>query len=285
MTTLTACAHCGAILDGSSFCAICQKSPLEPVDEVAEPERPAKQPRRSLSTPKAIAGIIAALVLIWAWTRPDGAATVAPRLPTPTTLDPSFASEETAPSVADAPVAVTPTDSLAVGAGTPGDAPAPWDSPPPVAVDHATGRAHVAALLAAVPEPWSIGLRTPTAADQLGLELGTTEATRPFAARTLAHAELGPIGQFWIISAAPDDPAGTAFVEIARSRLDDAVVVETVDGGPGLELVRIDTGRDGVWVARYDVATQVAFFAARDIDPSVLLAFLDDWRLADLPVS
>ena len=78
------CAHCGAIRDDSSFCSICRKSPLEPVEELAsEPATGETQPRPRVTALTATVGLIAVLTLIWAWTRADDTTTFAPTLPTP----------------------------------------------------------------------------------------------------------------------------------------------------------------------------------------------------------
>jgi hypothetical protein len=286
VTTLTACRHCGAILDDSPVCAICRKSPLQPVEEVdLDPGTGPHEPRPRVTAITATAGIIAVLTLIWAWTRSDDSTTVAPKLPTPTTLDPSFLSDGTAPSVADGPPTTAPaTGSSVVGSDT-SNGLAPWETPGLDDVDYGESQTHVAELLDALPGPWSVTEPAAIGTDETWVDLATAEATRPFAARSLAHSTAGPIGQIWIMSADPDDPGGVDFVRRAQTELEGATVVETVDGGPGLELLRIESELLDVWVARYETPTQVIFFVRRGTAPSLLLAFLEDWRLADLQLS
>lgn len=287
------CTHCGAIRDDSPFCAICRKSPLEPVEEVVpEPGNGPGEPAPRVTALTATAGIIAVLALIWAWTRSDDTTTVAPELPTPTTLDPSFRSDGTAPSVADGPATTAPTiGSTASGSDPTEGGLAPWETPSGGdaaaldGADYTASQTHLDTALDALPDPWAVARPAPVDPDERWVDLAATEERRPFAARSLTHATLGPVGQVWIISADPTDPAGVAFVSAAQASMDGAAVVETVGGGPGLELLHLDSDGIDVWVARFDAPTQVTFFVRRGTDPAVLLAFLEDWRSATLAAS
>ena len=172
-------------------------------------------------------------------------------------------------------------------------APSPWEEAPPV--NFVTGRhlspdldftadiARVAEILAAFPAPLQLEpLDGPEIMTFGGpIDIGETEASQPFAARTVSTG-LGRLGEVWVIASSGSED-GNAYLAAARSRWDPARAIDQYAPEPGLRMWKLgEDDRTQIWVTDLEDMSIVVLQAPVRVEPETLRAIIVEWR-ADLP--
>lgn len=287
---MATCAHCRALIS-TPICPICGKSVHDPVE--APPPGPvtrtlAREDRRRLIgfgvgiVVIATAGIGARVLLSRAPAEPQPTVLAAPTETTTTVRTEGDAPTVTRP---DGPVPTLPSFSGEGAERAVGPNPSPWRGDAPVDVvtgdlladaDHSAGVAAVAAMLAGIPEGWT--LAPTTATEVQGVPLAAVEASQGFAARTVSD-DFGLIGDVWVIARGPRrDDASAHYFDQAVGRWGAANAIDTFAPEPGvrIHLVAAD-GIDAVWVDQRADALLV-FTVPSTTDLSRLTDLVDAWR-------
>lgn len=290
------CPHCGAIAH-QSICTICGKSAFEEV--VAPPPRVRRKwwqtidPRTARRQALVLSGIVAfAAVTTYLLTRedppPDPAALPAPdetSLTTSTTSPPGEA-----PSIDRGDRGPTPTlpdlggVDRDVGGGL-----SPWEEAPPVHFvtgnllperdDYTVDIARVQEILAAFPAAFSLDpLEDPELLTFGGpIDLAVTEATQPFAARTMA-SRTGAIGELWLIASGGSSD-GDTYLAAARARWDTDIAVEQFAPTPGVRLWKLgEDATNQMWVTELTADSLALVQVPVGVPPTSLAAAIEAWR-------
>lgn len=236
--------------------------------------------------------VVFAAVTTYILTRPDPAPDPA-ALPEPaeTALTTSTTTPGQAPSVDRGDAAPTPTVPLGdpgvdreVGLGL-----SPWEESPPIhfvtggllveADDYTDDIARVQELLAGFPALFE--LEAPAEQELLTfagrIDLEVTEATQPFAARTMS-SRFGEIGELWLI-ASGGSRAGDAYLAAARSRWDVSIAVEQFSPSPGLRLWKLgEDSTNQMWVTELTDDSLAIVQVPLGIEPTALATAIEAWR-------
>ena len=285
----------------STICAICGKSAYEEIAEKPPAARDRWWRKLDPRDTKRQALVLAGLVILV-----GGVAYLLTRQDPPPDPDALPSPVETSTTTTTTTPGRPPTVEGGTGGGRDGAAGiapgvdrevgfgvSPWDEAPPV--NFVTGRhlspdldftadiARVAEILAAFPAPLQLEpLDGPEIMTFGGpIDIGETEASQPFAARTVSTG-LGRLGEVWVIASSGSED-GNAYLAAARSRWDPARAIDQYAPEPGLRMWKLgEDDRTQIWVTDLEDMSIVVLQAPVRVEPETLRAIIVEWR-ADLP--